>query len=224
MKKFILITLFGVCTSIFLTTIVVGVSPTSEPTKTASASASSEEKDVRQLREKIAQKVEEMKKDERAYTGILTKKQDKSLEILAVEGIVEKKYIINIDDTLTKLYKIVGVSKKEIKLSDIETGNYVIVLGQMLDNKIEADELLIDEQFMVRSGKISELSKSDYYYKVITFDKEEYTLDIQSLTKQFMMNLKTKEIEKTGFSKVKERDNIHFVVSKTNPGESKEDR
>lgn len=200
----------------------MGVSPTIEPTKTASASASSEEKDVRQLREKIAQKVEEMKKDERAYTGVVTKKQDRSLEILVVDGVVEKKYTVNIDDTLTKLYKIGGTSKKEIKLSDIETGNYVIVLGQMLDNKIEADELSIDEQFIVRSGKISELSKSDYYYKIITFDKEEYTLDIQSLTKQFMMNVKTKEIEKTGFSKVKEGDNIHFVVSKTNPGESKE--
>ncbi|MCX6730950.1 MAG: hypothetical protein NTZ55_03815 [Candidatus Roizmanbacteria bacterium] len=37
-----------------------------------------------------------------------------------------------------------------------------------------------------------------------------------------MLNAKTKEIESSGFSKIKEGDSVHFVVSKTNPGTGKE--
>ncbi|MDO9027431.1 MAG: hypothetical protein Q7U68_01010, partial [Candidatus Roizmanbacteria bacterium] len=34
-------------------------------------------------------------------------------------------------------------------------------------------------------------------------------------TKQFIVNIKTLEIERVGFSKIKEGDTVHFVVKKT---------
>ena len=92
----------------------------------------------------------------------------------------------------------------------------------MLNDTIEANEIYIDEQFLVKTAKITVVYLSDYYLKVITYDKDEYTLDIQNSTRQFMLNVKTKEIEKSGFSKIKEGDTVHFVVSKTNPGSGKE--
>lgn len=182
-----------------------------------------EEKGVKQLREKIANKVEEMrKKDQRAYAGIITKIEDSLVTISNNQGTDEKKYKVKIDDTLTTLYRILGTAKKEIKKSDLKTGDYIIVVGLMLDDNLEANEVYIDEQFLVKTAKITELSKSDYYLKVITYDKDEYILDIQSSTRQFMLNTKTKEIERAGFSSIKEGDSIHFVVSKTNPGPGKE--
>lgn len=190
----------------------------------ATASATPvEEKGVKQLREKIANKVEEMrKKNQRAYAGIITKIEDSLVTISNNQGTDEKKYEVKIDDTLTTLYRILGTAKKEIKKSDLKAGDYIIVVGLMLNDNLEANEVYIDEQFLVKTAKITELSKSDYYLKVITYDKDEYILDIQSSTRQFMLNTKTKEIERAGFSSIKEGDSIHFVVSKTNPGPGKE--
>lgn len=181
------------------------------------------DKGAKQLIEKLATKAEETrKKDQKAYVGLITKIDDSIMTVSSVSGADEKKYSIRIDDTLTALFRIVGTTKKEIKKSDLNIGDYVIVTGLMLNDTLEAIEVYIDEQFIVETAKITELSKSDFYLKVITYDKDEYTLDIQSSTRQFMLNAKTKEIEKSGFSKIKEGDTVHFVVSKTNPGESKE--
>ena len=181
------------------------------------------DKGAKLLIEKLATKVEETrKKDQIAYAGLITKIEDPIIIVSSINGTDEKKYSVKIDDTLTTLLRIVGTSTKELKKSDLKIGDYVIITGQMLNDTLEANEVYIDEQFLVRTAKITEISKSDYYLKVITYDKDEYTLDIQNSTRQFMLNVKTKEIEKSGFSKLKEGDTIHFVVSKTNPGEGKE--
>jgi len=181
------------------------------------------DKGAKLLIEKLATKVEETrKKDQKAYVGLITKIEDAMMTISSINGTDEKKYSIKIDDTLTTLFRIVGASKKELKKADLKVGDYVIVTGQMLNDTLEANEIYIDEQFLVKTAKITELSKSDYYLKVITYDKDEYTLDIQNSTHQFMLNVKTKEIEQSGFSKIKEGDTVHFVVSKTNPGAGKE--
>jgi len=43
-------------------------------------------------------------------------------------------------------------------------------------------------------------------------DKTVYTLSIETSTKQQIVNIKTLETERIGFSKIKEGDSIHFVV------------
>jgi len=204
-----------ICTYLFIAP-VLAIDATSSATPV-------EEKGVKQLREKIASKVEEMrKKDQMAYVGIITKIEDSQIIISDTQGTDERKYTIKIDDTLTTVYRILGATKKEIKKSDLKIGDYLIVAGLMLNDNLEANEVYVDEQFIVKTAKITEINKSDYYLKVITYDKDEYTLDIQSSTRQFMFNTKAKEIERMGFSGIKEGDSIHFVVSKTNPGDGKE--
>jgi hypothetical protein len=189
---------------------------------TGSASSSALDKAAKVLQEKLATIDKTTKKDQKAYVGLITKIEDATVTVSSTNGTDEKKYSIKIDDVITKIYKIVGATKKELKKSDLKVGDYVIVTGQMLNDTLEAIEVYIDEQFLVKTAKITEISKSDYYLKVITYDKDEYTLDIQSGTRQFMLNAKTKEIERSGFSKIKEGDTVHFVVSKTNPGSGKE--
>jgi len=187
------------------------------------SATSSIDKDAKLLIEKLATKVEETrKKDQKAYVGVITKVQESIVSISSMNGTDEKKYSIKIDDTLTAIFRIVGTAKKELKKTDLKVGDYILVTGQMLDDTLEANEIYIDEQFIVQTAKIMELSKTDFYLKVITYDKDEYTLDIQNSTRQFMLNVKTKEIEKSGFTKIKEGDTVHFVVSKTNPGARKE--
>jgi hypothetical protein len=215
MKKGKAVLLTILCTCLFAVP-VLALDSTSSATP-------AEEKGVKLLREKIATQVEEMrKKDQKAYVGSVTKIDGSSMIVSSIQGTDERKYTVKIDDTLTTIYKVVGATKKEIKKSDLVVGSYVIVTGQMISDTLEANEVYIDEQFLVKTAKIIEISKSDYYLKVITYDKDEYILDIQSSTRQFLLNSKTKEIERTGFSNIKEGDAIHFVVSKTNPGSGKE--
>ena len=225
MKKQQSILISAVCVYLCIAPAVfaVAVTPTLEPTTTATMSATPEEKGTKHLLDTLKSQTDQMrKKDQRAYVGVVSQIKDNIVKINAVEGTDEKTYSIKIDDTLTYLYNIVGSTKKEIKQNDIKEGDYVIVTGQMINDVVEANELYIDEQFIVKTGRVSELSKTDFYLKVITYDKDEYTLDIQNSTHQFMLNVKTKEIERIGFSKIKEGDSVHFVVSKTNSGGSKE--
>lgn len=202
MKKIYLITivLFLILThNVFGQTIL--------PTKTDEA------KEIQSLKEKIATKVAELReKNNKAVSGTVTEISGKKIKIKTTD---EESFEIKFDSELTKFYQITTGQKKEIKFQDLKKGSYVIVTGVINDKIVEANAVYIDELFIVGSGKISEVNKEDFYIKVVTSEKENYTLDIETFSKQLIMNIKTLEIEKVGFSKIKEGDTIHFVVKKS---------
>src|SRR3989338_3375927 len=164
------------------------------PSPEASASPTTVvDRDIQQLKDKIGNKVLEIRK-----------KNNNGEENQ-----------IKFDDTLTKYFKITGAQKKEIKVDDIKKNDYAIVSGVVTDNIITANVVLIDEKFLVDSGKITEINKDNYNIKVLTSDKNTYSLDFETNTKQYMINIKTLLKETVGFSKLKEGDTVHFVVKKT---------
>jgi hypothetical protein len=184
--------------------------PTPSILPSISPTASADDKDVQALKEKIANKVSEIrKKDNKAFSGDVIDNKDNLITIKTEDG---SDYQVRVDDTLTKYYQIAGSQKKEIKIDDIKKGNYIIITGVLTDKIIDANLILIDEQYLILSGKISEVINETYSLKVITADKDTYTLDIETYTKQQIINIKTLEIEQIGFSKIKEGDTIHFVV------------
>ncbi|MCX6730949.1 MAG: hypothetical protein NTZ55_03810 [Candidatus Roizmanbacteria bacterium] len=131
----------------------------------SSSATSSIDKNAKQLIEKLATKVEETrKKDQKAYVGLISKMEDSAMVVSSINGADEKKYSIKIDDTLTSIFKIVGATKKELKKSNLKVGDYVIVTGQMLNDTLEASEIYVDEQFLVRTAKVTEISKSGRIY------------------------------------------------------------
>ena len=185
--------------------------------QTPSTSASSSptmvvSKDIQQLKDKIASKVSEIrKKNNKAVSGFVVRNDGDKIKINN-DG---EENEIKFDNTLTKYFKILGTQKKEIKVDDIKKNDYVIVSGVVSDNMITANIVLIDDNFLADSGKITEINKDNYYVKVISSDKNTYSLDIEIYTKLFMVNIKTLDLERVGFSKVKEGDTVHFVVKKT---------
>lgn len=169
------------------------------------------DKDIQQLKDKIANKVSEIRKqNNKAISGFVLKVDGNSMK-LSNSGEVNQ---VKFDDTLTKVFKVLGTTKKEIKTGDIEKNDYAIVSGVVADNIITANVVLIDENFLVDSGKITEINKEAYNIKVLTSDKNTYSLDIETGTKQYMVNIKTLLKETIGFSKLKEGDTVHFVVKK----------
>lgn len=213
MKKIFLFVYLFICLFGYLTVTVVAQTPS---TTASSSPTVVVDKDIQQLKDKIANKVLEIRKqNNRAISGFVLSIDGSAIKLSNNEEVNQVKF----DDTLTKAFKILGTTKKEIKTDDIKKNDYAIVSGVVADNVITANVVLIDENFLVDSGKITEINKETFNIKVLTSDKNTYSLDIETSTKQYMVNIKTLSKETIGFSKLKEGDTVHFVVKKT--GEEK---
>src|SRR3990167_10281498 len=163
--------------------------------------------EVDKLKEKVAEKVSELSKNEdRVTSGVVSKVADSSLTLGKNE--IE----ISIDDTLTTYYEVQGSAIREIKQDDIAKNDYTFVIGPEINGVITANAVYKDQKYMVISGKITKVNQSDFSIEIVSLDKTAYTLDIQTQTTQRMLNIKSLAIEAIGFSKLKEGDAIHVVV------------
>jgi len=179
--------------------------------KTDSDSAKKEtQKEVEILKEKIASKVAELRRQNwQAFSGKIVEIKKGEIEI---KDYNEEKKKVFIDDLLTKYYLIKNNQKKEINFSDLKKDDYIIVSGVSTDKGISANVIFVDEKYLVDFGKIVEKDKNEYWLKVVTLTNETISLDIEVFTEQWLLNIKSLHLEKTGFSKIKEGDMIHFVV------------
>lgn len=195
------------------------ISPVS--TSTATLGVISEDKDIKTFKEKIATKVAQLQqKNNKAISGYVTEINDNRLKIKTENDQI---YEIKLDQLLTKYYQIKGDKQSEIKLSDIKKDDYIIISGVQDDKTINANFIFIDESFAVLSGRVIEVNKENYTLKVLTSEHETYLLEVEVTTKQEIINIKTLQIERGGFSKIKEGDIAHFVIKKTVQGD-KENR
>ncbi|OGK24152.1 hypothetical protein A2954_03930 [Candidatus Roizmanbacteria bacterium RIFCSPLOWO2_01_FULL_37_12] len=178
---------------------------------------STEDNEIRSLKEKIATKVAELReKNTKAVSGIVQEiKTPQKVSVIKIKNWKDEILEIKIDSDLTKFYQITGEQQKEIKPSTLKKDSYIIATGIIKDKVVEANFVYLDDYFVVGSGKVTEVNKSDFFLSVITTDKENYTLDIETFTKQQLLNIKTLLPENVGFSKIKEGDSIHFVIKKT---------
>jgi len=180
-----------------------------KPTPTSTV----DEVEIQDFKDKIASKVAELQeKDQKSIAGFVIKNEKTQISIKSED---KQSYLVKIDDILTKAYKISNGSKNEIKIEDIVKDNYIIVVGPISDMTITANEIYVDEKYLAKVGRVTEIDSVNYTLKLMTPEKENYNLDIESSTKQSILNIKTLDVEKSGFSKIKEGDMIHFVVKKT---------
>jgi len=192
---------------------------TVEPSVTATPAGETKlDKDIQNLKNKLVDKVAEIQgKEQKAIAGTINKVSSGNLSIKTSD---DEGYDVKIDSDLTKIYKIAGMTTKELKSEDLIKDSFVIVTGPLIDKTVNANNIYLDEQYFVKSGKVTEINRNDYYLKVTTTDKDNLTLDIETFTKMQLVNIKTLEMEKSGFSKLKEGDTIQFVYKKT--GDEKE--
>lgn len=189
-----------------------GQTKTASSAATVSPTPSREQIEINNLKEKIATKVAELNKvNQLAVAGVVTQTSSGEFKIKTSD---EQEYTIKVDNLLTKYYSVVTGQKISLKNSDIKKGMYIIVSGPQIDKTITANSIWVDEEFFVLVGKVTQVNKDDLSVTVATSEKDTYTLDVETSTKQQIINIKTLDVEKTGFSKIKEGDTIHFVVKK----------
>jgi len=173
-------------------------------------STSSSEKEVEILKEKIAIKVAELRQENnQAFSGNIINLSENLIEIKDKD---DKKILINLDPTLTKYYRIKNNQKKEINFSDLEKNDYIVVSGIITDKGVNANLIFVDERYLVDFGRLIEINKEGYWLKINTLTNENIIIDIETNTKQWLLNIKNLELEKIGFSKIKEGDMINFVA------------
>jgi len=205
MRKLLIIFLFFLVTNTFVfgqtatSTAEISVSPTLK-----------ENKAVEDLKEKIANKVAEIrKKNTRAVAG---KVFEISADSIKIKNNRAEEYEIKLDNALTKYYKISGATQKEIKKEDLEKNDYLIVSGVINEKVVTTNSVFVDQSYIVNNGKITEVDKENYNITVLSADKTTYKLSIENWTKQQIINIKSLDIERAGFSKIIVGDSIHFVV------------
>ncbi len=209
MKKVLTVIMFFV----LITVNAVHAQTNSSPSATVVPTESAEEEQIQTLKEKIATKVAELRKENlRAISGRVTANEGNTIKITTEDN---TQYTIKTDESLTHFFKIEGAGKTEIKQDTIKSGMYIIVDGVLSENTIEANSVYVDVLYLVRVGTIIEVNAADFTIRVVGTDKETYTLDIQTDTRQQLLNTTTLLGERIGFSKIKENDIIHFVVEKT---------
>lgn len=176
-------------------------------------SSSSQDKEVQELKEKLASKVAELqKKEQKAVAGRITENKNNKLTITTSDNTT---YAIKLDDIITKIYAISTGEKKEVKVGDLKKGDYIIASGPISDKLVTANYVYKDEQFLLGSGKITEVNSSNFFLKVLTPEKETVTLDIETSTKKLLVDVKALTTETVGFTKIKEGDTVHYVVKRT---------
>jgi len=214
-SKVFLICLFFILGVLPLFTIYAQTVSTASPT-VVNPTKSQEDLEIQSLKEKVATKVAELRgKNNKAVSGTVQELiTPEKLTKLKVKTWRNEDFEVKIDPDLTKFYQIAGGLKKEIKSNMIKKNTYIIATGVIKDKEIEANFVYLDELFFVASGKVTEVNRPEFFLRVITADKENYTLDIETFTKQQMLNIKTLSAENVGFSKIKEGDTIHFVLKK----------
>lgn len=190
------------CSSVFAQT-GAPTGPTKKPTETRESSQ------IDKFKEKLASKVAELnRRNQKVVAGTVSAVSKDKLKLKTDTGEFE----VKIDKDITKFFEISEGSQEGKELSLIEKGLYIIASGPQADRVINANFLYEDAPFVVDSGRITEVDKNDNSVKVDTLSREKFTLDVETETRQNIINIKTLEIERTGFSKIKEGDNIHFVA------------
>lgn len=180
--------------------------PTAAPTSAVT-------KDVQDLKNKLATKVSELRKqNQKAVSGVVSEINAKTITIKDAE---DKSVQVKIDDVLTHAFEINGTVKKEVKVDTLEKGDYIIISGPATDNTVTANTIYKDEQYLVGSGKITKVNSTDFSIAVATEDKENLTIDVENTTRRLLVDSKTLAKEVIGFTKIKEGDTVHYVLKKT---------
>ncbi len=172
----------------------------------ASDSAVTKDDAVEKIK-KIAENAVDDESRNKVYVGYVFDIKDDELVLVGESG--EK---ITVSLFITDFYQIGATKMTEIKKENIKKNDYIFVRGPQLGDTITANAVYKDTAYFFIAGKIATIDKANFSIDLVTFDKRQVAIDIETSTKQNMFNIKSKKSDKTGFSKLKEGDSVHVVV------------
>lgn len=185
------------------------LSPTATVTPTKTNAPNTVDHNVTALKEKIADKVEELqKKNKTTISGTITNIENRTI---TVEDRDSKKHLITHDDLLTKVKTITDKTVKDADFSSLKKDQYVVVTGIMLEDVFTPQTIFSFKKYDVISGKVADLNKTEFSVDILITDTRTITVDIESGTKQLSFDKASSSLKKGGFAQIKVGDYIHAV-------------
>ncbi|MBI3954949.1 hypothetical protein HY338_00770 [Candidatus Gottesmanbacteria bacterium] len=177
--------------------------------KNSSSSTLDKLKQIRDLKEKIATKVTQIRQNSQgALYGQVKEVSTASITLVNLKE--EHQIILNSD---VNFYSLVDTERKESSLSKITKGMFVSVFGIFDEGKKNLDpKFIYIQKFPVRIiGKIVDIDKASF---AITVKENQITtiVDIEKYTKTFKFNPSTDKWSQIGFSKLSVGDFIHIIA------------
>lgn len=161
-------------------------------------------KQINQLKERIASRVAELNLvEKRGVIGTVTETSDNKITLMDLNG---KTKLVDVDE-ITKFSS--PSAKSSFGISDLTKGTKISVLGLYNKQSKQILARFIDTFVtpVFLSGRVAALDKKNYTVTVISEDKKETILDIQTFT---VISTRSKEdgISRLGFSKLNIGDRI----------------
>lgn len=220
MKRFLLFTIYYLLLfTILLITPVMAVKPS--PDSEATPPGKNKQEQIKELRERLATKVAELReKARRAWHGEIKSISEKTILVTTKFG--EKKIIT---DEETKFFKIGAGRKREIGLKDLVVGEKIVALGQVDQEKDEmAAKVIIAHVFPVNiNGKVTAVDTEGGTITVQTLSRGSFIVDVETTTKILIWE-KGEGLKKSGLSKINIDDRAHvngLIPTKPKEGENR---
>lgn len=171
---------------------------------------------IKNLKDKIEKKVEELtKNNKKILAGYIIKNEKDIMELKNFDHSQSAIIKVIIDESVTQFYSFLSGTKKTAQVDEFVKNDFVIVSGPFIDNTINANSIYKIQEYEVKSGKITDVDKKEFTITVLTTEKDVYTLDIEQYTKRQQMDPQNLFINTIGFSKLTQGDTIHFTIKKT---------
>jgi len=191
-------------------------SPTSAPKPSETATETIDKlKQIKELKEKIATKVAELREKEKAgLFGSVGKIDKTTITLSTAKG---DRNVTFSEDTF--FYQISGNNKKEISIKNIDVDDTISVFGYTNDDKslTSAKYIYLHSPLIYISGKISAIDKENFTITVIEKEKE-ILVDIEKYTTNYVFDKNKNSLVKIGFSKLTS-DSIAHIIGTANANE-----
>jgi len=221
MKKILTITVIFLAILSLVYNVIAQTEEATSPAEASSSATVEVDETVKEFKERVAKLAEAGRSEQQALSGRVLSIKDNNLTVLTNES---ETYTIIVEKDMTMVYSLVNGVKKEKEFGDIAKDDYIIVNGPIMDKTINANSVYIEDQYKLQSGKVTEINKEDFYLNILSFDKENDLVDIEAYTKIFLINIKTLESERIGFTKLKVGDTIHVVYKQAGTTDKSEKR
>lgn len=162
------------------------------------------------IRAKVEEKVKAAMSKPKAYLGVVTDITDSTIQIKALNGEIKQGDIKQITAKAEEVTVIkTGKTNKEVKLTDIGIGDFIIAMGYKNGNQVlTAQRILITEPVIEPRSKATYGAVSAVSVKSVTIAENELTPD--KLTGIFSVS--REKVAKTLFSNIEEGGFAVFVT------------
>ncbi|MBI5448765.1 hypothetical protein HY948_00370 [Candidatus Gottesmanbacteria bacterium] len=183
------------------------------------ATPSTNQKQLNDLKDRLATKVAELRQLQRkAISGTV---KTVSASTATIETATKDIKIELLDDIA--IAQVIKGTRTKLTIDKLEKGDQVVVFGEFdatLD-LLRAKAIFIESALPQRiAGTVVETKKTDYTITVKTPEGKQYTVDIETITKISAWT-SDKGMTKAGFSKLTSGDSVHVIGT---PVAKKEDR